>query len=53
MIDDKITLNDIPEPRESSKQLLEATEIRLPKAIRLKSINVATLVKRQNRRKTH
>lgn len=53
MIDGKTRLNDIPEPRKSSKQLLDAANVRLPKVIPSKGINVATRVKLQNRRKSH
>jgi hypothetical protein len=51
MVDGAVKINDIPEPRESVKELLEAANIRLPKYLPCSGIHVTTKKKLQSRRK--
>lgn len=49
-IGEKVSFNQIPEPRELSKLLLEAANIRLPDVIQHKGVNVSTKKKLNQRR---
>lgn len=51
LLDGAVQLNDIPEPRESVKKLLEATNVRLPKSLPCSGIKVTTKKKLQSSRK--
>ena len=52
VINDRIKVNDVPEPRESVKQLLDAANVRLPKSLPCSGIKVTTKKKLQASRKT-
>ena len=51
LIDGAVHVNDIPEPRKSIKELLDAANIHLPKALPCSGICVTTKKKLQSRRK--
>ena len=52
IINGHIKVNDVPEPRESVKQLLDAANVRLPKSLPCSGIKVTTKKKLQASRKT-
>jgi transposase len=52
LVDGAVQINDIPEPRESVKALLEAANIRLPQYLPCKGIHVTTKKKLQSSRKS-
>ena len=52
LIDGQIRMNKIPEPRPSSKNLLDQANVKLPAVIRNKGVHVATRVKLPDQRKT-
>ena len=52
IINDHIKVNDVPEPRESVKQLLDAANVRLPKSLPCCGVKVTTKKKLQASRKT-
>ena len=50
LVDGAVQINDIPEPRKSVKELLDAAKIRLPKSLPCKGIHVTTKKKLQSSR---
>jgi transposase len=53
IIDDRIRINKIPEPRPSSQDLLDRANVKLPAVICNKGVHVATRVKLTKQRKTN
>jgi hypothetical protein len=51
LVDGTVRINDIPEPRQSAKELLDAANVRLPKMLPCSGIHVTTKKKLQERRK--
>jgi hypothetical protein len=49
-LDGSVQINDIPEPRESVKKLLDTANVRLPKSLPCSGIKVITKKKLQSKR---